>query len=44
MNNIIVNPNINPSIKNVNHLYPIDVALSRKLVEVNYHIEYCKYN
>ena len=39
MNNIIVNPNINPSIKNVNHLYPIDVALSRKLVEVNYHID-----
>ena len=38
MNNIIVNPNINSSIKNVNHLYPIDVSLSRTLVEKNYGI------
>lgn len=36
MNNIIVNPNINSSIKNVNHLYPIDVSLSWKLADVNY--------
>ena len=39
MDNIVVNPNIDSSIKNVNHLYPIDTALSRKLVEVNYHID-----
>ena len=38
MEKIIINPNINPPIKNVNHLYPIDVSLSRTLVEVNYGI------
>lgn len=40
MEKIIINPNINPSIKikNVNHLYPIDVSLSRTLVEKNYGI------
>lgn len=36
MDNIVVNPNIDSSIKNVNHLYPIDVSLSWKLADVNY--------